>query len=62
MVVEYELADAVAWIHLNRPERLNAVVPELTAALVAAFERAGTDHARVIVLAGRAGRSAPGTT
>ena len=52
MVVEYELADAVAWIHLNRPERLNAVVPELTAALVAAFERAGADQARVIVLAG----------
>ena len=52
MVVEYELADSVAWIHLNRPERLNAVVPELTAALVAAFERAGPDGARVIVLAG----------
>ena len=52
MVVEYELADSVAWIHLNRPERLNAVVPELTAALVAAFERAGQDGARVIVLAG----------
>jgi 2-(1,2-epoxy-1,2-dihydrophenyl)acetyl-CoA isomerase len=52
VVVEYELADAVAWIRLNRPERLNAVVPELTAALVTAFERAGTDHARVIVLAG----------
>ncbi|HEY2520040.1 MAG TPA: enoyl-CoA hydratase/isomerase family protein [Streptosporangiaceae bacterium] len=52
MVVEYELADSVAWIHLNRPERLNAVVPELTATLVAAFERAGQDGARVIVLAG----------
>lgn len=53
MVVEYELADSVAWIHLNRPERLNAVVPELTGALVAAFERAGQDRARVIVLAGQ---------
>ena len=52
MVVEYELADSVAWIHLNRPERLNAVVPELTESLVAAFERAGRDGARVIVLAG----------
>jgi enoyl-CoA hydratase/carnithine racemase len=53
VVVEYELADSVAWIHLNRPERLNAVVPELTGALVAAFERAGQDRARVIVLAGQ---------
>jgi 2-(1,2-epoxy-1,2-dihydrophenyl)acetyl-CoA isomerase len=53
VVVEYELADSVAWIHLNRPERLNAVVPELTAALVAAFEQAGRDGARVIVLAGQ---------
>ena len=53
MVVEYELADSVAWIHLNRPERLNAVVPELTAGLVAAFAWAGQDGARVIVLAGR---------
>ena len=43
MVVDYELAGSVAWIHLNRPERLNAVVPELTAGLVAALRpgRAG---------------------
>ena len=53
MVVDYELAESVAWIRLNRPERLNAVVPELTAALVAAFARAMQDGARVIVLAGR---------
>ena len=53
MPVDYELREQVAWIHLNRPERLNAVVPELTAGLVAAFARAGQDGARVIVLAGR---------
>ena len=50
MVVDYELIESVAWIRLNRPERLNAVVPELTEALVAALERAGQDGARVIVL------------
>ena len=53
MVIEYELTEAVARIYLNRPHRLNAVVPELTAGLVAAFTRAGQDGARVIVLAGR---------
>ena len=53
MVVEYELAGAVAQIYLNRPHRLNAVVPELAAGLVAAFARAGQDGARAIVLAGR---------
>jgi 2-(1,2-epoxy-1,2-dihydrophenyl)acetyl-CoA isomerase len=53
VVVEYELAGAVAQIYLNRPHRLNAVVPELAAGLVAAFARAGQDGARAIVLAGR---------
>lgn len=62
MVVEYELAEDVARIYLNRPHRLNAVVPELAAGLVAAFTRAGQDGARVIVLAGGAGRSAPAMT
>ena len=53
MVVDYELTESVAWIHLNRPHRLNAVVPELTAGLVTALARAGQDGARVVVLAGR---------
>ena len=53
MVVDYELTESVARIYLNRPHRLNAVVPELTEGLVTALERAGTDGARVIVLAGR---------
>ena len=53
MIVDYELAGSVAWIRLNRPHRLNAVVPELVAGLIAAFARAGQDGARVVVLAGR---------
>jgi 2-(1,2-epoxy-1,2-dihydrophenyl)acetyl-CoA isomerase len=53
MVVDYAYADGVARIHLNRPERLNAVIPALTDALIAALERAGHDQARVVVLAGR---------
>src|ERR1700761_9063227 len=53
MAVDYELSQSVARIYLNRPHRLNAVVPELTDGLVAALKRAGQDEARVVVLAGR---------
>lgn len=53
MAVDYELSESVARVYLNRPHRLNAVVPELTAGLVAALARAGEDGARVVVLAGR---------
>jgi len=53
MVVDYELGESVARVYLNRPHRLNAVVPELTAELVAALGQAADDGARVVVLAGR---------
>ena len=53
MPVDFELADSVARIYLNRPHRLNAVVPELTEGLVSALNRAGQEGARVVVLAGR---------
>jgi enoyl-CoA hydratase/carnithine racemase len=51
--VDYEIDESVARIYLNRPHRLNAVVPELTAGLVDGFRQAEADKARVIVLAGR---------
>lgn len=53
MPVDYELEGPVARIYLARPERLNAVVPELTESLVRALRRAGDDGARAVVLAGR---------
>ena len=53
MDVEYHLTAGIARIHLNRPQRLNAVVPSLVDGLVAALERAHDDGARVVVLAGR---------
>lgn len=53
MVVDYELDQSIARVYLNRPHCLNAVVPELTAGLVAALRRAESDGARVVVLAGR---------
>ncbi|MHB8191114.1 MAG: enoyl-CoA hydratase/isomerase family protein [Ferrimicrobium sp.] len=54
--VEYELRDDIAWIRFNRPERLNAVVPELVEQFVASLERAILDRVSVAVIAGR-GRS-----
>ena len=53
MPVDFELAEHVAWIYLNRPHRLNAVVPELADGLVTALARAGGEGARAAVLAGR---------
>jgi 2-(1,2-epoxy-1,2-dihydrophenyl)acetyl-CoA isomerase len=52
-IVEYALEGRVARVHLNRPERLNAVVPALTEALLVALEDAAHAGAAAIVLAGR---------
>ncbi|ONI75356.1 enoyl-CoA hydratase [Actinosynnema sp. ALI-1.44] len=51
--VDYEARDGIARVHLNRPERLNAVTTELTEGLLAALDRAAADGARAVVLAGR---------
>jgi 2-(1,2-epoxy-1,2-dihydrophenyl)acetyl-CoA isomerase len=53
MVVDYELDQSIARVYLNRPHRLNAVVPELTAGLIAALQRASDEDTRVVMLAGR---------
>src|SRR5215216_3647238 len=55
--VGYELDGAVATLTLNRPQRLNAIVPALVADLEAALDRAEADDAvRVVRLRG-AGRA-----
>jgi 2-(1,2-epoxy-1,2-dihydrophenyl)acetyl-CoA isomerase len=52
----YALADGVATITLNRPERLNALNPRLVEELIAALGEAGTDlDVRAVILTG-AGR------
>ena len=53
MEVEYGRDGEVAVVHLNRPERLNAVSPALTRGLRDALTRAEAEGARVVVLAGR---------
>ncbi len=53
----YDSADAIATITLNRPERLNTIVPPMPDELQSAVHRAGADPAvKVIVLRG-AGRA-----
>ncbi|KID31838.1 enoyl-CoA hydratase/carnithine racemase [Prauserella sp. Am3] len=55
--VELETADGVAVVRLNRPERLNAVAPQLVDDLLRALDDvAASDDARVVVLTG-AGRA-----
>ena len=51
--VEYENRDGVAWIYLNRPERLNAVTYQLAYDLCAALERASEERVAAAVLGGR---------
>jgi enoyl-CoA hydratase/carnithine racemase len=56
-VVLYEVADKVSVITLNRPEKLNAISPELMHQLLAAFARADAEVATSVVLLRAAGRS-----
>lgn len=56
MDVLYEFVERISVITLNRPERLNAVTPQLTAALCHALRRSIRDHASAVILRG-AGRA-----
>jgi 2-(1,2-epoxy-1,2-dihydrophenyl)acetyl-CoA isomerase len=52
-LVLLDVADHVATLTLNRPDKLNAIHPELGAALVEALERVAADpEARVLVITG----------
>ncbi|HRY09152.1 MAG: enoyl-CoA hydratase/isomerase family protein [Actinobacteria bacterium] len=51
--VSYSTDGPVALVHLDRPDRLNAVVPALVEGILAGFEQAGADGARTVILAGR---------
>lgn len=56
-LVLYEVADRIATITLNRPEKLNAMSRSLLGELEAAFARAKTDRDVAVVLLEGAGRS-----
>lgn len=55
-VVRYDVSDGIALLTLNRPARLNAVTPELVAALCAALDSAIAGEVGAAVLTG-SGRS-----
>ena len=44
--------DGIRTITLNRPERRNAMTPEMQTELIAAMEEAATSHCRVVVFEG----------
>ncbi|MFE0021389.1 enoyl-CoA hydratase/isomerase family protein [Amycolatopsis sp. NPDC059021] len=50
--VDLAVADGIAQIRLNRPERLNAVAPALVEDLLAALDDVARGDARVVVLSG----------
>lgn len=56
-VVLYEISDKVSIITLNRPDKLNAISPELMHQLIEAFARADNEAATSVVLLRANGRS-----
>jgi len=56
-VVLYEIDDKVSVITLNRPDKLNAISPELMRQLLDAFARADAEEATSVVLLRAEGRS-----
>ena len=49
-LVLYNVDDKVSVVTLNRPEKLNAISPELRIQLTEAFTRADADEATSVVL------------
>jgi 2-(1,2-epoxy-1,2-dihydrophenyl)acetyl-CoA isomerase len=52
-VVDYQLNGEIALIELNRPERLNAVNPQLVEDLNAALDQADKDGVKAVILTGK---------
>jgi enoyl-CoA hydratase/carnithine racemase len=56
-LVLYEVDEAVGIVTMNRPDKLNAINPELKSALMEAFRRADEDPSTSVVLLRANGRS-----
>lgn len=55
--ITYEVADGIATITLNRPDRLNAFTARMAGELVAAFDRSDADDTVRAVIVTGAGRA-----
>jgi enoyl-CoA hydratase/carnithine racemase len=52
-LVNFDVRDQIAWIELNRPEKLNAMTPEMAELLLDAVQTCNrSDEVRVVVLTG----------
>src|SRR4051812_12094078 len=48
----YELRQQTAWVHLTRPDKRNALDPDVLAGIAAGLDQAIDDGARIVVMAG----------
>jgi enoyl-CoA hydratase/carnithine racemase len=55
--ITYEVADRILTVTLNRPDKLNAISPELKRTLVERFHEADADPATSVVVVRAEGRS-----
>jgi enoyl-CoA hydratase/carnithine racemase len=53
--VSYELRGPAAWLRLQRPEKMNAIDPEVIAGIRSGLQRAREDRTRSIVITGSGG-------
>lgn len=56
-LVEYNVSDRIAWITLNRPEKRNALSPDMVTGLREAFDRAGRDDSAKVIVLGAKGEA-----
>lgn len=52
-MIEYNVRNGVAYIHFNRPDRLNAITYTMIEELIEALEQAELDQVKAVILSGK---------